>query len=166
MPVIAARPTSLAQRLMPVIAPRPASQAQRLMPVIAARPASLAQRLMPVIAARPASLAQRLMPVIAPRPASQAQRLMPVIVAWPSQNLTLKVNLEALMTSMMLKAAQLMSYPSICNCYGTHRKWHSQAKRRQSVAALASNTPSQHTEQTHSLSTDHPIHSPGALNVF
>lgn len=30
--------------------------------------------------------------------------------------LTLNVNLEALMTSMMLKAAQLMSYPSICNC--------------------------------------------------
>lgn len=29
---------------------------------------------------------------------------------------TLNVNLEALITSMILKAAQLMSYPSICNC--------------------------------------------------
>lgn len=40
---------------------------------------------------------------------------------------TLNVNLEALITSMILKAAQLMSYPSICNCgsgdWGNRRHW-------------------------------------------
>lgn len=37
------------------------------------------------------------------------------VQSWPV-HLTLNVNLEALITSMILNAAQLMSYPNICNC--------------------------------------------------
>lgn len=57
----------------------------------------------------------------------------PVTTRFGSQGkldyLTLNVNLEALITSMMLKAAQLMSYPSICNCWkDRHSEFQSHAE--------------------------------------
>lgn len=56
-------------------------------------------------------------------------RAGPPARAHPPPRLTLNVNLEALITSMMLKAAQLMSYPNICNCRkDRHRRLQAHAE--------------------------------------
>lgn len=53
-----------------------------------------------------------------PSPPGTRFAQVPITTGFRLQSkLTLNVNLEALITSMMLKAAQLMSYPNICNCW-------------------------------------------------